>query len=105
MKSLSHIRGVLSSVKKLLLRRDDKFEGMVESDGCQTPHSMLPVTKHWDGVSILVAGAEVCVATVLRVTQVGQGQAENLLHLGQKQAKKAQFTTLDRNKTSRKHVF
>lgn len=29
MKSLSHIRGVLSSVKKLLLRRDDKFEGMV----------------------------------------------------------------------------
>lgn len=46
---------------------------------------MLPVTKHREGVSILVTGAEVCVATVLRVAQVGQGQGENLLHLRQKQ--------------------
>lgn len=46
---------------------------------------MLPVTKHREGVSILVTGAEVRVATVLRVAQVGQGQGENLLHLRQKQ--------------------
>lgn len=54
---------------------------MVQGDGRQTPHTILPVTKHRHGESVLVAGAEVCVAAVLRVAQVGQGQGENLLHL------------------------
>lgn len=67
--------------------RDDEFQGMFQSDGRQAPHAMLPVAKHREGVSILVTGAEVRVATVLRVAQVGQGQGENLLHLGQKERK------------------
>lgn len=48
-------------------QRDDEFQGVVQSDGRQPPHSMLPVTKHWEGVSVFVTGAEVSVAPVLRV--------------------------------------
>jgi len=69
-----------------LLIGDNEFQGMVQGDGRQTPHTILPVTKHRHGESVLVAGAEVCVAAVLRVAQVGQGQGENLLHLEEKKA-------------------
>lgn len=42
---------------------------------------MLPVTEHGERVSILVTCAEVCVAAVLGVAQVRQGQGEDLIHL------------------------
>lgn len=54
---------------------------MVQGDGGQTPHAMLPVTEHGERVSILVTCAEVCVAAVLGVAQVRQGQGEDLIHL------------------------
>lgn len=54
---------------------------MVQGDGGQTPHSMLPVTKHGERVSILVTCAEVCVAAVLGVAEVRQRQGEDLFHL------------------------
>lgn len=73
----------MTDVLLYLLLRDEEFQGVIESDGRQAPHPMLPVTKHRKGVTVLVTCAEMCVATILGVTQVGHGQGENLLHLGQ----------------------
>lgn len=73
----------MTDVLLYLLLRDEEFQGMIESDGRQAPHPMLPVTKHRESVTVLVTCAEMCVAAILRVAQVGHGQGENLLHLGQ----------------------
>lgn len=61
---------------------------MIQSDRREAPNSMLPVSKHWQRVSVLVTDAEVRVATVLRGAQVGQGQGENFLHLDKKKKRK-----------------
>lgn len=42
---------------------------------------MFAIPKHRKSVSVFVTGAEVCVASVLGVTQVRQGQGEDLIHL------------------------
>lgn len=49
------------------LLRDNEFQGVVQSDCRQAPHAMLPITEHWQCVAVLVACAEMCVATILRV--------------------------------------
>lgn len=51
---------------------------------------MLPIAKHWKCVTILVTSAEVCIAAVLGVAQMGQGHGEDFIHLGWKQTKEAQ---------------
>lgn len=48
---------------------------------------MLSIAKHWKSVSVLLPCAEVCVATVVGVTQVGQRQGEYFLHLQQQETK------------------
>lgn len=73
----------MADVLLYLLLREEEFQSMIESDGRQAPHPMLPITKHRKGVTVLVTCAEMCVAAILRVAQVGHGQGENLLHLGQ----------------------
>lgn len=42
---------------------------------------MFAIPKHRKSVSVFVTGAEVCVASVFGVTQVRQGQGEDLIHL------------------------
>jgi len=64
----------------LLWRRDDR-EGVVESDGSQAPHAVLPVVEHRQRVAVLVAGAEVCVSAVRGVAHVREGQREDFLNL------------------------
>lgn len=73
----------MTDVLLYMLLRDEEFQGVIESDGRQAPHPMLPITKHRKGVTVFVTCAEMCVAAILRVAQVGHGQGENLLHLGQ----------------------
>lgn len=45
---------------------------------------MFAIPKHRKCVSVLVTGAEVCVASVVWVTQMGQGEGEDLVHLGER---------------------
>lgn len=74
--------------------RDDEFQGVVQRYRRQPPNTMLPVAKHWEGVAVLVSGAKVRVATVLRVAQVGQREGEDLLHLEHRGRKEGAFSRI-----------
>ena len=54
---------------------------MVEGDGGEAPDAVLPVTEHWECVTVAIPRAEVCVAPVLWAADVTHGQGEDLLHL------------------------
>lgn len=56
------------TVIQLLLWRHDKLKRVIQSHRGKTPHSIFGTVKHGERVAVMVAGAEISVATVLGLT-------------------------------------